>query len=348
MSGGTPSADDIVAQLPVATLLIDPHGLVGALNPAAETLLNAGAGSLLGRPCHEALRLPEWCLLRLRDATAFAAFDVPLEGRPVDLHVVALVEHEGWRLLTATPRGTERFEGGRADKGRVGLGAAAMLAHEVKNPLSAIRGAAQLLDRSGSEDDQALTKLIRDEVDRIASLIDQMQPLSDARPTERRAINLHDALEHARAVATAAFGGRLAISDAYDPSLPPVLADRDALVQLVLNLLQNAAEAAGEGGGDATLVTRYRGGVSIEGTAGRRALPIELAVIDNGPGAPAELVPHLFEPFVSSKAQGRGLGLALVDKLARDNGGLVQYRRDEARGRTIFRVLLERAPEERE
>ena len=220
-----------------------------------------------------------------------------------------------------------------------------MLAHEIKNPLSGIRGAAQLLDKAVGEDGNALTKLIRDEVDRIATLIDRMEAFTDDRPLARKAENIYAIIDHVRALAESGFGERIDIRDAFDPSLPPVLVDRDSMIQIILNLLKNAAEAVPSGKrGIVTLTTGYRHGVAVPGEGGRRlSVPIELCIIDDGPGPPSEIADHLFEPFVSSKSSGRGLGLALVDKLVRDNGGIIQFAREGTPERTVFRILLPRA-----
>jgi len=223
--------------------------------------------------------------------------------------------------------------------------AASLLAHEIKNPLSGIRGAAQLLQSGAGPEQTELTRLITGEVDRIAGLIDRMEGLSDTRPRPNEGLNIHTVLGHARDVARAGFAEGRIIRELYDPSLPDVLGNRDGLVQVLLNLLKNAAEATGEGG-TITLTTAYRHGVTIT-TLNRRsermALPIEFCVIDDGPGAPEGLAPHLFDPFITSKAAGSGIGLALVDKLVTGMGGIVEYAREGTPERTVFRVLLPRA-----
>lgn len=359
LEGDRPDGDALVAALPQAVLVIDADGRVVSANAGAEVMLNASAIALRQRALGLVLTLSEACLAGLRGDAAFAAFDCLVGthcGRLcVDLHAVPLADHAGWRLLVLTSRGATDALGARLDRHdgrRSAVGAAAMLAHEIKNPLAGIRGAAQLLEARAGDDDRILTKLIRDEVDRVAALIDRMEAFTDRRPVERRAENIYAVLEHARRVAQAGYGDRIDIDDAYDPSLPPVLVNRDQLVQVLLNLLKNAAEAVESGRrGRVQLATRYRHGVSIATAHGRQTLPIELSVIDDGPGPPPDVAEHLFEPFVTSKSGGgvggggRGLGLALVDKLVRDNGGIVQFAREEQPPRTIFRILLPRAQE---
>ena len=356
IDAGQPSADALMAALPAALIVLDGEGCVASVNAAAEMLLNASAAHLLHKPLGIVLHIPQPCHDGLREDSVFAAYDCQLEtARGVrlraDFHATPLSDHPGWRLVTlqsATAAQAMGQQFDRPDRSRSAIGVAAMLAHEIKNPLSGIRGAAQLLDRQVGSDGADLTRLIRDEVDRVTSLIDRMEAFTDSRPVERTAQNLYAILEHARAVAVAGFGDRIDIHDAYDPSLPPVFVHRDSLVQVLVNLIKNAAEAVPEGQrGTVTLTTRYRHGVSVAGGGAgggeRRALPIEVGVVDDGPGPADEIIEHLFEPFVSSKSSGRGLGLALVDKLVRDNGGIVQFARDGTPPKSVFRILLPRA-----
>jgi two-component system nitrogen regulation sensor histidine kinase GlnL len=287
-----------------------------------------------------------------------AAYDIDMtipmrRHHRADITVAPLPERPGWRTVLIHGRATHDLGARHADRGSRGMPAAAaasLLAHEIKNPLSGIRGAAQLLQSGAGPEQTELTRLITGEVDRIAGLIDRMEGLSDTRPRPREPLNIHTVIGHARDVAVAGFASRRLIRELYDPSLPDVLANRDALVQVLLNLLKNAAEATDEGG-TITLTTAYRHGVTItplDRNGERIALPIEFCVIDDGPGAPPEIAEHLFDPFITSKPQGSGIGLALVDKLVTAMGGIVEYAREGSSERTVFRVLLPRAPRQKD
>jgi two-component system nitrogen regulation sensor histidine kinase GlnL len=220
-------------------------------------------------------------------------------------------------------------------------GLASKLAHEIKNPLSGIRGAAQLLESVVSDDDRALTRLITDETDRIVSLVDRMEIFSDERPIERSAVNIHSVLDRVKAIARNGFARHVRVVEDYDPSLPPVFGNRDQLIQVFLNLVKNAAEAIGrEEGGEVTLSTAVRPGIrlSVPGTPDRVSLPLEFCVRDNGSGAPDELLPILFDPFITTKPNGSGLGLALVAKIVGEHGGVVEC--DSSTRGTTFRILM--------
>lgn len=345
-----PGADELLAALPVAIVATAPDGTIARVNTEAEQLLNMSERALIGHPIEAALTPPGFAQ---RDGQALAAFDTEIETRRagrmrLDYLEVPLADRPGWRTITLHHAATSRrigVTGDRAGGARAAIGAAAMLAHEIKNPLSGIRGAAQLIARGGDAGGE-LTTLITTEVDRIAALIDRMQDFTDTRPLRLTAENIYPLLGHARRVALAGFAQGIAIEERFDPSLPPALIDRDALLQVVLNLLKNACDAVRGSGGQVALTTAYRHGMAVSTApdAPRVPLPIEMCVMDNGPGAPADIAEHLFDPFVSGKPEGQGLGLALVDKLVRDMGGVVQYAREGELEMTVFRVLLPRAP----
>ncbi|MBI0474850.1 two-component sensor histidine kinase [Sphingomonas sp. MA1305] len=342
---GRPGFAELFAALPVAAIAVDPDDRIAHANTNAEGLLNLSERVMRGQPL--AAILPPPTEGTPNDGHGVAVYDVEIatpRGKiRVDYAAAMLADHPGWRVVTLHAAASTRGLGhsaGRAASARAASGAAAMLAHEIKNPLSGIRGAAQLIGAG------ELTSLIVTEVDRIAALIDRMQDFSDTRPLDRAAENIYPLIGHARRLALAGFARGVTIEERFDPSLPPALINRDALLQILINLLKNAYEAArAERQPRLILTTAYRHGMAVSAAPGRPRvpLPIEICVIDNGPGAPADIAEHLFDPFVSGRPEGQGLGLALVDKLMRDMGGIVQYAREGTPEMTTLRLLLPRA-----
>ncbi|HEV8680057.1 MAG TPA: ATP-binding protein [Stellaceae bacterium] len=342
----------LLAALPNPVVALDRGGALRFANPAAEHLLGVSAAALIGHPLADFIA-PDSPLFALADAVwrsggsiaeydlllegpRFSARSMTIEGAPAgeggDLLVLAL--HERSMADKMDRRLTHRHAA------RSVTAMAAMLAHEVKNPLSGIRGAAQLLEQDADAAGRELTQLICDETDRIVALVDRMEAFSDYAPITRAEVNIHEVLDRVRRIAQSGFARHVRISEEYDPSLPPVHGDRDLLLQVFLNLVKNAAEAAPEVGGEMLLTTGYRHGLSLAtpGGDGRRHLPLLVSVADNGSGIPDDLKPHLFDPFVTTKRNGTGLGLALVAKVIGDHGGVIEF--DSQPRRTVFRVFL--------
>ena len=343
-----PDPAAIVAGLVFAVLVVDPEHRIVQGNPVAEELFGRSEARMRGMPIGDIARFEEPRIAALlHDPEAqFVARDLTLKGderqRRVNLTCSPVPSHPGWRVLTFSEIG----QGERDEEGdeRVELRAPAVLAHEIKNPLSAIRGASQLLERRAGERDRPLAKLIVSEVDRIADLVDRMQQLGSRPATpSNRPCNLHQAIRSAISTVSAATDHSIAIEEAFDPSLPPVAADGSTLEQVLINLVANACDAA-SARKDAcvTVRTRFASGLVFNAIRLGKStrLPIEIIGSDNGPGGDPALRDHIFEPFVTGKTGGQGLGLALVRKLVRDMGGRVTHERDERAGLTHFRINL--------
>ncbi len=346
----------VLNALPVPAILFDAENRFRFANQAAELFLGVSMLQL------EQLSLgafipsdhPLFALLdQVRDQSiTISDHDLTLESprlhkTGITVQAAPLMEEPGAVVLTLQDSSAARtldrqmlFRGAA----RSVVGMSAMLAHEVKNPLSGIRGAAQLLEANVSEDDRELTQLIQDEADRIRILVDRMEEFGE-KPIERRAVNIHRVLEHVRRLAGTGFAAHLKMTENYDPSLPPAWGNRDQLVQVLLNVVKNAAESiTGDphmaGRGEIVLTTAFQHGVRmvVPGSKYRMHLPLVVTVRDNGPGIPEDMRAHLFEPFVTTKPSGSGLGLALVAKIVGDHGGLIEV--DSRPGRTEFRLCL--------
>ncbi len=343
----------LMDSIPHPIFVVAGDGTIQFVNVAAENFLSASFRSLNKASISEIL--PDGNPVRSlieqaqRTRTSISEYDVEFstprtEAHNLDVQVVPTLEDPDtvlviMQVLTMarklnrqlTNRGSARSVSGMAE----------MLAHEIKNPLSGIKGAAQLLEQNATDNDRPLTQLICTETDRIASLVDRMEIFSDPSLPSSGDVNIHSVLDHVRRLAQTGFAQAVRIVELYDPSLPSVRGNRDQLIQVFLNLVKNAAESVRDrDGGTITLRTAYRPGVriAVSGSTERVSLPFEVSIEDNGGGIREDIRPHLFDPFVTSKVNGSGLGLALVAKIVGDHGGTIEC--DSNSERTIFRTLL--------
>lgn len=352
---GFAHAGEVMNLLPHAVLVVEVDGAIADANAAAENFFDMSRAMLKRHRLADIVPFASPLLALLEQAAQRGAplneYRVDLGNpklgpdRVVDIHVSPMGDLRDRMMILLQERSiADKFDRQLTHRGaaRSVSALAAMLAHEIKNPLSGIRGAAQLLETAVGDDDRALTQLICEETDRIVKLVDRMEAFSDLRPIERESVNIHAVLDRVKRVALAGFARHIRFVETYDPSLPPVFGNRDQLVQVFLNLVKNAAEALGPDTIDGTieLTTAFRPGVRLRtpGSATPVSLPLEFCVRDNGPGVPSDIAAHLFDPFVTTKSSGTGLGLALVAKVIGDHGGTVEC--ESYPRRTTFRVLL--------
>lgn len=347
-----PDLQVVLGTLPTAVLAIDLDGVIRYVNLAGEQLFELSAPHMCGQRL-DAL-IPQdstvCSLVRqsLQNHSPVSEFGATLDSlrtgtRTVTVQVSPMVDRSGWVLLSILEHTLAMRIGqqlAHRNAARSVTAMAALLAHEIKNPLSGIRGSAQLLEQSVGEDDKVLTHLICDEADRIVKLVDRMEVFSEQPPLEREPVNIHSVLERVRRLAENGFGKHVRFVENFDPSLPPVWGNKDHLVQVFLNLVKNAAEACPAENAEIVLTTAYQHGVRVQvpGTRSMMHLPLVVSVQDNGEGIPEDIRQNLFDPFVTTKPKGSGLGLALVAKIVNDHGGIIEF--DSLPRRTIFKVML--------
>ncbi|WP_265518863.1 two-component system sensor histidine kinase NtrB [Nitratireductor luteus] len=335
-------------------IMVDGEGMIIFANAEAEDFFRSSAAMLARHRLSDFVPFGSPLLTlvdQVRERSApFNEYRVDIssprlgQDRIVDIYVAPVAEAPDSAVIMFLERSmAEKIDRQMTHRGaaRSVTGLAAMLAHEIKNPLSGIRGAAQLLENVVSDEDRGLARLITEETDRIVALVDRMEVFSDERPVDSMPVNIHVVLDHVKAIAQNGFARDISFTEEYDPSLPPILANRDQLVQVFINLIKNAAEAIGNTvGGEIRLSTAFRPGIrfSVPGTRERVSLPMEFCVHDNGPGVSEDIRSMIFDPFITTKQNGSGLGLALVAKIVGAHGGVIECD-STARG-TTFRILM--------
>jgi len=342
----------LIEALPAAIIVVDGEGLCRTLNAAAEDLLQVGRKNLLGRQLAEVIpadsplfTLIEQCRLsRSAVSDAEMSIDGPrLHLEHLSVEVAPLDDPGGSVVLAMRDRSLEHRmarQGAAAEAAQSVRSMAGMLAHEIKNPLAGIRGAAQLLESKLGPAEAALAALIREESDRIVGLVNGVEIFADDRAPVLSVVNVHEALDHVCKLARVSFARHASLREYYDPSLPALRGNRDLLIQIFLNLVKNAAEACEGIDGEIVVTTAYQAGFRIgeRNKAHRQPRRIAVTISDNGPGVPEPLLGNLFDPFVTSKPAGRGLGLPLVAKLVRAHDGVIEF--SSKPGATRFTVLL--------
>lgn len=361
----TLAPDAVTEALPLPLLVTDADYVIHYANAAAERLMNTSATFMQRRSIGDVITLTEAWNTLLMQAAAYRhgakGHELPLqpkrggEASVVNVHITSCQpftdkDLPGRILVLEHSPATEKL-GSHASQRHAMRSAAVMahiLAHEVRNPLSGIKGAAQLLGKSvENADDKELLALIISEVERIGGLMGQVEYFSTDRTVATEAVNIHEVLYYVKGLAQNGVATGVEFVEYYDPSLPSVLGNRELLVQALLNLVKNAAEAVAEKENPRiTLRTAYRGGyrLSVPGSEKLVVLPICVQVGDNGGGIAPDMRANIFDPFVTSKPNGKGLGLAVVSKIVADHGGVLTLESADE-GNTLFSLQLPAAKE---
>ena len=338
----------LLNNIPSAILLIDKDYNILFINYSAEVLLGESSKIIINNNLKNILSLDNqlFSLIDQVNKQRYNAtqFNITINGfnkRNFIVDVEAGIYDEDYIILCFHKRAiAEQIERSIVYKNIQSVsGLSSLMAHEIKNPLSGIKGAAQLLNEVVEGEDKDLTTLIIDEVDRIGELASRVNSISDNNIVNRTVINIHDVLQRVNKIAKNSFASNCNIIELYDPSLPEIFGDINSLIQVFLNLIKNAAEANPKG--LITVKTGYRHGfnIKVSGSNNKLKLPIYVQIIDDGPGIPEAIKNHLFEPFVTSKHRGSGLGLSIVSSIIEEHGGIIEV---NSSNNTVFTVLFPR------
>ncbi|MEK9709136.1 MAG: ATP-binding protein [Alphaproteobacteria bacterium] len=346
----------IFAALPNPVFVLDRENRFIYLNQAAEIFFQSSRMMLLRTPLTSIMPADSNFLSMVSRARAQSISvgdqGVELAGpniglKLINVQITPFGDREPLLLITIQERAlAERLRGQSLFRGaaRSIAAMAALLAHEVKNPLAGIKGAAQLLEADLDADGQSLTRMIVEESDRVAALLDRMEGFAGGANLVLAPVNIHEILDHCLNVAQASYGAHMKIKRSYDPSLPLVNGHHDLLIQAFINIIKNASEAT-ELNGEITIKTSYSQGrrLTFAAVNGGSYAPVQVEVIDNGRGISEELRDHIFDPFVSGRSGGSGLGLTMVASVIADHGAMIDV--DSVPGQTVFRMNFPVAPE---
>ncbi len=355
MAAATPAAYSAFSGLELlatAIVVLDGGYVVRYTNQAAENLLGAGARSLVGQAFPGLFTDGRALESMLAEALAvhwsYRAQIVSYERaghEPLPLAcLVTPIDVAGAPLLVELRPIQEQLRLEREerllDQQEATRELLRNLAHEIKNPLGGLRGSAQLLERELERPElKEYTQVIIKEADRLQVLLDRL--LTPRRAVKLRQLNIHEVLERVRSLVQAEFPAGISVLRNYDPSVPDLTGDIEQLIQAVLNVVRNAAQAllsGAHGGRGGTIVLRTRTARQVTIARQRHRLALELQVIDDGPGVPEEIRDRVFNPLVSGREGGSGIGLALVQTYVQNHGGVVEF--DSRPGRTVFTLLL--------
>lgn len=345
--------ETVWAALPFPAFILSQNGNILDGNTAAEQLSSMSQKQLISKTMDDIFGQGSIVVSTIKQAihdngsvTQYNV-DVAIKHSPIavcNIYVSSITSADASRelLVVVQPVGVAQ----KMSQSLINLSAArsvtsmaSMLAHEIRNPLAGISGAAQLLAMNANDEDKELTELISQEARRIGQLVDRVEHFGDQRPMENQPVNIHDVLDRAQRSANAGFASDIEFKLDYDPSLPEASGDPNQLLQVFQNLLKNAAEAVSPGRGTIKMRTSYNSGVKLamQGNTTQN-LPLQIEIIDNGKGIPENLISEIFDPFVTSKSNGTGLGLSLVSKIIAGHGGFVECA--NINGHTHFTVRL--------